>query len=111
MRRIEHKDPMLSMGIMESMATLFDLSDPYFATPLSGDFSGFPEMLVFSGTHDMFYPQVPPFVSRVRDAGIAVEFINGSEMMHIWPYMQIATESKQALRTICDSIKNVSIPS
>jgi acetyl esterase/lipase len=111
MRRIEPKDPMLSMGIMESMSTLFDLSDPYFATPLSGDFSGFPEMLIFSGTHDMFYPQVPPFVSRVRDAGIAVEFVNGNEMMHVWPYMPIAEESKQAFHAICDSIKNTGIPS
>jgi acetyl esterase/lipase len=103
MRRIEPHDVMLALEFMFSMISLFDLDlsrDNYHNAPLYGDFTGFPAMYVFSGTSEIFYPQMQPFVERVRAAGVPVEFYPGEGMMHIWPYMPLARESREALERI-----------
>jgi acetyl esterase/lipase len=100
MKKIEKRDVLLSMQFMASNIELFNLDlsrENYYNAPLYGDFSGFPPMFVFSGTSEIFYPEVVPFIERVRSAGVPVEFIIGEDMMHVWPYMPFAVESRRAL--------------
>jgi acetyl esterase/lipase len=107
MRRIEKRDVMLAMPFMDSMIRLLDLDlsrDNYFNAPLYGDFRGFPAMEVYSGTWEIFYPQIPPFVERVKQAGVTVTLHVGAEMMHIWPYIPIARECRTALNQIMENL-------
>jgi acetyl esterase/lipase len=103
MKRLEKGDVLIGMPFMDSMITVFnmDLSrDNYYNAPLYGNFKGFPETHVFSGTAEIFYPQVVPFVERMKQAGVRVEFYPGEGMMHVWPYIPAAPECRAALEQI-----------
>ncbi|GHV73896.1 hypothetical protein AGMMS49940_11980 [Spirochaetia bacterium] len=107
MKKIEPTDVVFSMKMMESLPALFDLSVDsveYFATPLYGDFTQFPPLYVFSGTAEIFYPQVPLFVERVKEQGKQIEFYSGYKLMHGWPFMPLAPESKKGFAIILDII-------
>ncbi|GHV50513.1 hypothetical protein AGMMS49579_04230 [Spirochaetia bacterium] len=107
MKKIEPEDVVFSIEMMESLPTLFDLSADsvkYFATPLYGDFAKFPPMYVFSGTAEIFYPQIPPFVEHVKEQGKDIEFYTGYKLMHGWPFMPLAPESKKGFSIILDII-------
>jgi acetyl esterase/lipase len=93
--------------MLESLPALFDLSVgsvKYFATPLYGDFTQFPPIYVFSGTAEIFYPQIPPFVELVKEQGKYIEFYTGYKLMHAWPFMPFTPESKNGLSIILDII-------
>ncbi|MDR3336369.1 MAG: alpha/beta hydrolase [Treponema sp.] len=103
MKRLEKGDALIGMPFMDAMITLFnmDLSrDNYYNAPLYGDFKGFPETHVFSGTAEIFYPQIVPFVERMKQAGVRVAFYAGEKMMHVWPYIPAAPECRAALKQI-----------
>jgi acetyl esterase/lipase len=103
MKAIEKKDALLSYNFITTMTELYDI-DPspsnYIAAPLYGDFCGFPPLCVFSGTHDLFFPQIPPFVERVKQAGADCQFIRGEQMMHVWPYIPFSRECASAFEQI-----------
>jgi len=87
MKKIEPHDVMLSMNMLKILPELFEFPPGelnWYTAPLFGDFSQFPPMYVFSGTFDIFYPQIKPFIERVRSQGKYVEFYTGYQMMHNW---------------------------
>ena len=107
MRAIDKNDPGISFDIVKSFPVIFNLGDDddnWFYRPLEGDFSLYPPMYVFAGTHDIFYPLIQPFVERVRSQGKAIELYTGFGMIHDWPYMPIASESRYALGLILEII-------
>ncbi|GHV77942.1 hypothetical protein AGMMS49942_27630 [Spirochaetia bacterium] len=103
MKKIEPNDVVFSMNVIESLPALFNLSkeaEKYFGRPLYGDFSKFPPIYVFSGTYEIFYPQIPPFVKQVKEDGNYIEFYTGYKLMHSWPFMPLAPESEKAFSII-----------
>jgi acetyl esterase/lipase len=109
MKAIDKKDAAISIAILETLPGIFNLNGDdlnWFSAPLHGDFSRFPPIAVFSGTHDIFYPLMEPFVRRVRLQGKPIELYAGPGMMHVWPYMPLASESKFALNIILEIIRN-----
>jgi acetyl esterase/lipase len=103
MKKIEAHDSMLSIRMLETLPALFHFPDgelTYWTAPLYGDFSKFPPMYVFSGTFDIFYPQVKPFVERVRSQGKFIDFYTGVEMMHDWPVIPAVAECELAFREV-----------
>ncbi len=108
MNRILPHDPMLGTGFMDAIAGIMSLQEDqedYFSSPYNGDLSGFPPVFIFSGTYEIFYAQMQTIVRRLEEAGVSVKLIAGEKMMHVWPYMPISPESKQALHLIIDIIK------
>lgn len=106
-------DALLSMTLMYSLTELLDLDmsrDNFYNAPLYGDFSGFPAMDVFAGDRDICFPLAPPFVERVRQAGVPVNFHHGRGMMHVWPYMPLAPECVAALQAIIAIIGEEQVP-
>jgi acetyl esterase/lipase len=108
MARILPRDPLLSTRIMDVMIPLMGI-DPergsYFDMPMEGDFSGFPDMYFFFGTHEIFFALVPSLIDRVQTGGVPVKLYIGEGMLHIWPYMPISRECRDALKTIFDIIR------
>jgi acetyl esterase/lipase len=103
MKKIEAHDSMLAMNMLETLPLLFEFPENelnWFTAPLYGDFSKFPPMFVFSGTFDIFYPQIKFFVERVRAQGKYIEFYTGYEMMHDWPIVPAIPECETALNEI-----------
>jgi acetyl esterase/lipase len=108
MKAIDKKDPGLSIAMLENLPVIFNLNDNvinWFSAPMYGDFSRFPPITVFSGTQDIFYPLMGPFVERVSSQGKSIVLYTGLGMMHGWPYMPIASESKYALGVILEIIE------
>jgi acetyl esterase/lipase len=108
MQRIDKEDVLISIAILQNISVLFNLSDDnlnWFSAPLQGDFRRFPPIIVFSGTHEIFYPLMQPFVERVRSQGKSIELYTGYGMMHSWPFLPIASESKYALNLILKMIR------
>jgi len=108
MHAIGKIDPVISIDILKNLPLIFNLNDDgksWFNTPLNGDFSRFPLVSVFIGTHDIFYPLINPFAERMRSQGKTIELYTGIGMMHSWPYMPVASESRYALDTILEIIR------
>jgi acetyl esterase/lipase len=108
MKDIDKKDPALSFKMVDSLASLFGfkaLGPNYYTSPLYGDFRKFPPMYVFAGQHEIFYPEIPLFAQRVINQGGKIVFYSGKSMMHCWPLMPLATESKDAFKIIMKIIE------
>jgi len=115
MERIEPHDVILSVNILKTLPELFqfhrnELSNEVelnlYTAPLYGDFSLFPPMYVFSGTYDIFYPQVKPFVERVRSQGKYIEFYTGYKMMHDWVMLPAVAEGLFGFAAIKEIIES-----
>ncbi|MGB7193325.1 MAG: alpha/beta hydrolase fold domain-containing protein [Collimonas pratensis] len=73
---IAARDPLQDIpGIVEAgrmYAGDLGLAHPY-VSPLNGDFHGLAPMTVFSGTHDLLYPDSVDLAAKARAAGVPVE--------------------------------------
>jgi acetyl esterase/lipase len=109
MREIERFDVLLGCEYMFALASVcgLDIShDNYYTLPSYGDFTGFPQTHIFSGTHDIFYPQSPPMAQRMKDAGVNVTLHTAEGMMHDWPLMPLAPECTATLDEIMEIVRN-----
>ena len=62
-----------------------DPRDPR-CSPLYGEMSGLPPMLVFASTSEMLYDDSTRLVKRAKAAQVQVEFVKRDGLAHIWPY-------------------------
>ena len=62
--------------------------------------TGFPPVYIFSGTHEVFYAQIPAIAQQLKAAGVRVTLYPGEKMMHIWPYIPFSKECSEALNRI-----------
>lgn len=60
-----------------------DAHDP-FASPLYGDFAGFPPLLVQVGTSERLFDDAARVAARACEAGVPVSFEPWPEMVHVW---------------------------
>jgi len=108
MKKIEPYDVMLSVNILKTLPQMYRFPEGelnWWTAPLHGDFSEFSSIYLFSGTRDIFYPQMASFVERLRAQGKHVVFITGHEMMHDWPVVPVAPECEKALNRVIEIIK------
>jgi acetyl esterase/lipase len=107
MRETDKDDVVLSVNMLESLPALLDFLNPpmsMYNAPFYGDFSAFPPVYLFSGTSDIFYPQMKPFVERVRGQGKYIEFYTGHRMMHCWAILPYTPEARLAQERIFEII-------
>lgn len=80
-------DPVLAPGELAFMARCYlgekDPRSPL-ASPLYGDLSGLPPILVQVGTDELLLDDARRFASRARQAGVSVELEVWKEMVHVW---------------------------
>ena len=62
--------------------------DDYHISPINGDMEGLHNILVFSGTKEVFYPDLMRFFSLIEQ-NETNELIVGKDMMHVYPLMPI----------------------
>jgi acetyl esterase/lipase len=85
---VEPLDPWLSRAgtrpLLEAWAGDRDLDDPL-VSPVLGDLSGLPPIHVFSGTHDICWPDVAVLRRRAAEAGtdVTVHAAEGSPHVHV----------------------------
>jgi epsilon-lactone hydrolase len=73
------------------------LRDPL-ASPLYGDLSGLPPLLVFASTSEILRDDSVRFVDRARRAGTSAELVLEPDMPHVWPvFVDVMPEAKRAV--------------
>jgi len=96
------KDPMLGVDGLREMGRIWagnlDASDQKIS-PLYGAFDDFPETLIFTGTREIFYPDVLKFHQKLVQAGLKTELVTGMGMNHVYPMYPIP-EARKALETV-----------
>lgn len=75
-------------------------------SPLFGDLTSLPPMLVLSGTHDLLHADATRLQMKLAAAPGAVHLETYKNMLHVWPSMPIP-EAKQALQDIVAFLNGV----
>lgn len=90
MRAAAPKDPFHDMpGFEEILRTVCEGMDPKdpVVSPLYGDLSGLPPMLVFIAEKDLLCHDARKFVDMAKQEGREVEVVEGEGLIHVWPVM------------------------
>lgn len=105
--RMEKIDPLLSVAmndcICENWGRGVPLESPDIS-PESINFEGFPEMLFFYGSHELFYPHVRNGLKEIRAQGAVVTDIE-KPMCHDWALCYFFKEGREAFTQMCDYIQ------
>jgi len=70
------------------------------ASPLYGDLSGLPPLLMQVGTAEVLLDDSLRFAERARAAGVDVTLEPWEELIHIWPIFFMLPESQQAIERV-----------
>jgi acetyl esterase/lipase len=100
-------DPMLGVDgareLGKSWAGDLDPKD-YKVSPLFGEVDKLPKTTLFTGTHEIIYPDIVEFYNKLKDNGVDAELNVGEEMTHVYPVYPLVPESKEALQHIVEII-------
>ena len=102
------KDPLLHVDTLLADAKAWagdrDLSD-WKVSPLYGEMKGLPEVLLFSGTRELLYPDIVLLAEKLRKANIKTDFEIGENLNHVFPAFPIP-EADVAINKIVEFVKN-----
>ncbi|MDX1620136.1 MAG: alpha/beta hydrolase [Nitriliruptorales bacterium] len=97
------RDPWLDGALIQTAGRGYAgdaaLDDPR-VSPLYGDFTGLPPMLVHVGTDEVLYDDGRRLVERAREAGVRADFGPWEGMWHVFQAFPGVPESRWALREI-----------
>ena len=103
----EAADPMLSAyGLVEMgkrWAGELDIQD-YRISPIFGDISCLRNVALFTGTREIFYPDVTDFHAMLESAGIDSQLYVGEGMNHVYPLYPIP-EADTAFEQVCEILR------
>ncbi len=84
---LEAVDPLLARYGCAEMQKLWvadaDLAEPLLC-PMNCDLTGYPDTMLFVGTHDIFYPDDLLFYHRMLEAGCKVQLVEGKGLWHVF---------------------------
>ncbi|PRY10656.1 acetyl esterase/lipase [Pontibacter ummariensis] len=111
--QVDKIDPMLSKaGVLsaKSMCALNgNLEDPRIS-PIKGDFTSFPRVVMFLAENDITYPDQKIAVQKMGDARVDVKVIVGKGLPHIWPILPVMQEGRIAFREMVNEINQQDYP-
>lgn len=84
-----------------------DVTHP-FVSPLNGNFEGLAPMLIFSGTHDLYHPDIVTLASKAAGAGVSVEMHVRNGLQHNYPLLP-TPEGREAREIIARAITGFTI--
>lgn len=103
----EQVDPMLGVAGLREMGKVWaddkSSKDPL-VSPIFGNNVGLPNMLIFVGTHEIFYPDISKFYKKLKSASVQAQLIVGNKMDHVYPIYPIP-EAKEAIDLIVRTIE------
>lgn len=109
MIELQKLDPILTISNLESRGAHFvgKLStEDSKVSPLLGDLSNLPAIHVFSGTHDILYPNSVRLYNLAVKKGYNITFTEYPKMLHVFQLFPIP-EAKKGLRDIVNTIIQV----
>lgn len=105
-RSYEGVDPALSLTALKKIARLWsngdDLAD-YHLSPALGEVRGLPQLEMFIGTREVYYPDAKLFYERAHAVGVRGSLHEGRGLNHLYPFMPIP-EGNKALDEIVEIV-------
>ncbi|GLR19958.1 alpha/beta hydrolase fold domain-containing protein [Portibacter lacus] len=106
---IDQIDPILSKKGIISAKRMYAgekvLKDPVIS-PLYGDFTGFPETILYMAGRDITYPDQKLAVEKFLNSDVQLEVFDSENMIHVWPFLPVMKEAKMALDTIINKLNS-----
>ena len=65
------------------------------------DYSGFPPVVLYYGTNEMFYPHMGRLIANIKSRGVPVEAHAGEGLCHDWAIALGIPEGKRAIQRMC----------
>ncbi len=105
----QHEDPLVDIKKMEKWAKMYagatDSKNP-FISPLFGNLSGLPPILVQASDAEMLYSDAVRIVKKAKEAGVDITFQTWEGLIHWWQIFQrVVPEAGEALDKISDFIR------
>ena len=105
-------DPIASRDMLAGLCGLYvgeaDPAHPYLS-PLFGDFSGLPPLLMLVGTDEVLHDDAVRVVERASAAGVDAQLLVGQDQAHIWPlFASVLPEGQEAVNAIGQFVQRVS---
>ncbi|MBQ7186645.1 MAG: alpha/beta hydrolase [Ruminococcus sp.] len=95
MERLKKHDVMIPPAFFDRIApVLAKGGEAYLLSPLLCDISGFPEIDVFYGTHEVMYAYLDDLKAHCRECGVRLNVHIGEGMMHCWGAMEFVPEAR-----------------
>jgi monoterpene epsilon-lactone hydrolase len=100
-RTNESRDPFIIASGLAKVAAVYlagaDSRNPL-ASPLYGDFTGFPPLIFFVGDTEVLFDDTVRIAERARTEGVPVELRIGRDMPHVWPFLnRVTPEARRAM--------------
>ena len=86
-----------------------DVTHP-FVSPLNGSFDDLAPMLIFTGTHDLYHPDIVTLANKAARAGVPVEIHVRNGLQHNYPLLP-TPEGREARGIIARAVTGFAISS
>lgn len=106
-KEVEKKDPLLkakNFALVSQFWSGKSTSDNYLVSPINGPLEGLPKISLFTGTHDILYPDCQKFKALMEQKNISINYFEYPKMFHVWVFFTPLDESKAAIEQICKLI-------
>ena len=104
---VEKRDVMLqalpAFECMKHWAADDDLASPHLS-PIYGDVSGLPQILLFQGEDDIVRPDCRIFADKVKQAGGRIEYFETPGAFHVFMAFVALPEAKKVFRQIAERL-------
>ena len=103
---MEHRDPLLTVKMNDLIAENWARNIPLSSPDISPEYicyKGFPRILLFCGTHEVFYPHNKKLISKMKKEGAKAETVI-MPMCHDWALCRVFPEGKNAVIKMSDFI-------
>lgn len=103
---VEHRDPLLTVKMNDLIAENWARNVPLSSPDISPEYicyKGFPRILLFCGTHEVFYPHNKKLISKMKKEGAKAETVI-MPMCHDWALCRVFPEGKNAVIKMSDFI-------
>ena len=105
--KARRRDIILSYNMLDFIGKYWSAGiDPksVYTDAMSADYAGFPPVLLFYGTNEMFYPGMAAYTEKIRGGGAELTVREGRGMFHDWAISDAYPEGKKAIGEICGFI-------
>jgi monoterpene epsilon-lactone hydrolase len=101
MRTKAKDDVMFNAEALPEAASFYvkpqDLKNPL-ASPLFGDLTGLPEMLIFASNHEILLSDSTRLHDKAQRQGVKSTLIQRDKLPHVWPTMLMLPEARRDLK-------------
>lgn len=105
-RNMEKSDPILNVEMNDLIARHWSKKVPLDSPDINPkyiNFVDFPEILMFYGSHELFYPHVKQLIYKIREDGAVIKDIE-APMCHDWALCSFFPEGRKAIRKMAETI-------